>query len=286
MPDNIAVQPVELSHTRINDLECPFRFDKLYRDKFDEPDTEFSGPGRLLHIAAANYGLHLAARKRPRHWGWYYKMLAGIIEENAHLTSGQVLDIQDMGYQFAERADWTIDHRADRHIFEERMYLDREYVKVSPQVRADRLAGTADHIAEYGGGAKAAIEDFKYGRVIGVLEYDTAQHDKQLQMYAGIWCCLNPKCDEVVGTLFAPRFGPKNKSTGTWTRAQAIELMKERVEPAWGKVDALRAEYGEAPWPWAAGEANKGDHSPCNYCRLTKQCGGCNDLLQRYREAA
>lgn len=271
------LEVIELSHTRINDLLCPWRCQRLYIFGDVEPDSIDSLMGVLLHRVAMKYGRYLERKGYYKDFRRYKEILDAEVRAKADEIDLEMCDqIENVGAKFAD--GWSLDKDADSHNFEVRLYVDRDGHPVTdPNLlrhpTCDLLAGTPDHVAFLDGGRRAKVEDYKMG--FRMFDYDAATTDDQLLLYAWLLYCHYPQLEEIVVRKYAPMF---NCDSLYAVRTELLyELVRERVEGAWARVDSLRAEYGtDKPWPVTP------DWSVCKWCKLA--CPRVPVIVEVYRE--
>lgn len=240
VPDRPAFH---LSATRLRD-GCPFHYQAT--ELFGVPEVK--GPaainGTVFHDAARMYGKHLVKTGIESSVPAYERCLG-----YARRRHGVLIADLPEAFHIATRVfklSWKLDLNADSHAFEVRVAIGRDFQPVDPKARVDRFGTEPDHVAEYDGGEKAKVDEYKSG--FRYMEYDQAATDTQCRAYAGMYLLLNERCDEVVVDLFGPLYGVNNRSLASFSRSLIPEF-KDMVRDGFDRLDRYQAEFGTRAWP-------------------------------------
>jgi hypothetical protein len=281
-------KPIELSQSWLKTLLCPYRLQQLQIRGVKEEDSEEASFGTMMHSVAALYGPRCVKQKKFRD-GTLYSQAMDEVVAHFKLDVDTEVKMQELGAVFLPM--WSLDVGATRHAFEERLFLPRTILETQkvysdgkiiaemgpaqPIQTGDRLAGTPDHVAYFAN--RAVINEFKFGMGRN-FEYDEAQHDRQVGLYAYMLLQLHPELDEVSANLIAPGYGAGNVSSGSFTRS-TLGFIEEWVAAGWELVDKLREDPGDADWPAHA------DHEVCQWCDFSGWNGmpSCPEIV-RVRE--
>jgi hypothetical protein len=249
---------IEISHTKMNDLLCGFRFQALYDRLLQELDDDDSLMGIIGHAAAAKYGMRLWKIKQFSNLPLYSLIINAEIKRHKQLIYSPSMPEQiiKVGENFASR--WTLDKDAEDHFFEKRLAVDRNYKPCEITDACDKIAGTPDHVALYRHRTKAKVTDYKMG--FRMFDYDFAQHSDQLLLYAWLLWKNIPTLEEITVWMLAPMF---NQSSQAAFKIELLPaLVEPRIEAAWAKIEELQATWGKNDWPaepnWLA----------CKWCKL------------------
>jgi hypothetical protein len=236
-------------------LGCPYRYYRLFIEGYDEPDSDAATQGTILHAARAGYVSQLwRICKHRRKLGQellrrsptiFQRALATVMSKYK-LTEYEQEQCEALGARFCEA--FQLDTGADNHIVERRLYTT---------YRGYSVEGTPDHVAIYDGGRRAKVIDAKFGHVR--VDFETAQHNRQLRLYAWIWFQNHPECQEIDIEIEAPRFGGmKDSHPGTVTR-DTLSDVEERLDR---KIAELEGCISTSSWLATP------DGDACKYCTL------------------
>lgn len=255
------MQPARLSFTRNKDLFCPHRFSRVNMRGEQEAKADYTVRGSQLHEIAADYARRLDKINRPS----ARKLLGRVFDDHTkRLPDDEVFRmtpiIRNFGNWFKLPQGYTrlaVEHEMAVARDGTPLRLD-EALHPAGTAKVDCFTGIADLVVEMGVD-EARITDYKMGYAL----FDMWQAGENLQGkgYAYLWMMLNPQCERVVFTLFAPQF--MHISTAEFTRDRLIPEFKEHLARQWERVDMLRETYGDGRWPEQA------DMRCCNFCRLT-----------------
>ena len=280
-----AVQTAErphwrLSHTRMEEISrpildplsgsiigyapsCTYRHQQLEYRGVKEMESDESLIGILMHVGAYDYGRYLVRRQKEIDQHWYRTNLEKRIREY-ELYDNEAEEARWIGERFAKA--YRLNSQG-QHLFEVRLAVDRDLQQCAPDAPCDNLAGSWDHLRIHPSGLKADLMDYKFGP--NAKFYDDpfiARRSLQLQTYAAMAFWHFPQLEEVVGTLWGPRYGPNNTSTASFTRETVIPAVVERFNANLAILDNEFAEHGNNDW------TARGSWSVCRWCKITGSC--------------
>lgn len=271
--------PVRLSHTRYNDIHCPWRYQQVNLRGVLERVESFTQDGRLGHQIIAAYINELSRIKRKRASKLFIRVFedhTDRISEAAANRLGEVLG------NFME--EFKIEEDVAVNLTEFEMAVDRDGnpMEMSDAVQKDGTAlvdcytGIADYAGIIHGGRRARLRDHKLGhqdydfneittpiitrRYTDEQGYPLFDSSGNLQMagYAYLLFMTFPDLEEIAATLDAPKF--RRRADGGFQRDTLIPAYRDILSAMWERVDAIRA---DGRWP-----ATAHYRAACGFCRL------------------
>lgn len=240
--------PCELSNTYINCLACPFRYQELAINGYEEPDSDLSHKGTVFHVGAAKYGRYLAQNKLLHDPPEGMRIFAELVKPEPWNIKGMVMEVA------RPYCEVFLLERGYKYQFEQRIGVDRNLVPCHAAAQIDRLCGTFDMLAIADDGRSAKLTDYKSSPA--VVDYNAAMHNQQLMIYAALAMWNYESLESVDVSLWLPRWGANNKSDMTWTRETALPMVQELMERDFKTLDMWWAKRGNEPW----------DNEPCAIC--------------------
>lgn len=305
--------PIELSFSRNKDLRCPYRGQRRYIVGADEPHSEDSAGGTLMHIHAAQYYRHLIDRNRETDYDWCDWNLQRLVDK-CELSLEMRDQVKHVGGILKDNS--RLDREVEDWIIEKRMAIRRpDWMQcacctvckgtgqISAKVRidgkeyraallgpgtcpacggggyneyVDKYAGTADRIEFSQGGTHAHITDYKFGRSRNANDpAEDVNTDRQLMGYAWLVFRHFPLVETIAATLWFVMYGPKNKLTAYWRREYVEDEAAKWAESYFNLVDVCDSYYHEDPWPAV------GHYEVCRWCKL--ECPREQELMEMAR---
>lgn len=287
-----------LSHSQIKASFCPQLYKARYIDATGpEPTSRQALKGTIGHAIAAEYIAALYRLRKTRSYDLYTEILMRHIEP----YDDEIKDaVQAVGRFFVD--GFVLRKNALYHRTELLLAMTRDFEPVAvtavgapgempPQVSPDEtqhvylwddalhrvidppcdgFTGKLDYICPFKRGREIDLYDWKMGE-----EHVTeaaVRRDPQGLGYACLLFANNPDCQTVNFIKWGVKYGAGNKASVSWSRDQAFDLFKPRLELAFARITAL---YEGMPvgtrwpaWPFP---------TPCDYCSVALDCDKNNE---------
>jgi len=256
---------IRLSSTRLP--HCPYYYQQEVIRGLEDEGGDYAMMGKIGHKINGLYIDELSSRnpKNYTDFGYFNYLKLKRVPAAFPIWLANDLDTVLDNFMWMFRLDF----KAEQHITEVTLAHTRDGQPCDPEEEVDRITFQPDYVRTYHDGAKAAIDDWKLG--YQMFDYQSVvwpqdpdmQPSKvclQLGIYANGWFKLHPECEEVIATVFGPRWGKGNTSSYTWRREDAADRIDPYIAGQFNRAEYYYSEFGDKDWPAEA------DWRACQWC--------------------